>query len=117
MAKASRAGIAQVNHMTGAGKGVYRGVRCGCLHLSSTKPVRGSLVQSPMMQRHQESPEIQFSSVITKWVADQLLSAFAHAVRKSHCLGCIGGSRAGRSSSVEDRYSAERRPKERDGVK
>jgi hypothetical protein len=46
---------ARVNHPMGAE--VHQGVYFSPLHPSSTKPVRGSLVQSPMMQRHQESPD------------------------------------------------------------
>jgi hypothetical protein len=53
MPKPSSAG--RVNHPMGAE--VHQGVYFSPLHPSSTKPVRGSLVQSPMMQRHQESPD------------------------------------------------------------
>ena len=41
----------------------------------------------------------------------------AHVCWKSRYLTSIGDSRAGRSGSVEDRYSAESRPEEHIGVK
>jgi hypothetical protein len=115
---ARRAGTARVNDMTGVGIGVYRGVLGLPAPIVDQTDSRFSAISTKCdtcNDRFLTSYSVVINSPRIK--IESQLGVPVHVGWKNRYLASIGGSRAGRSGSVEDWYPTESRPKDRDRVK